>query len=454
MKASAIPYGGILLILIITSIVIAYIIGGIEPVSRNIVTLEGNLMTFGNEVDLFTKMYDQSIVFISQRAAYDIGKSGGLEKDGYWTSTYPSTDDLKNSLGVSIEGRLPSSSVSSGIDVSFGSSDVKISSNATCSVNCFVVDGFQNIIFRDETIKASVSQHHALSSQVSSSYFSLVNAGRFIAERPVSDFQSSAAFSNFQSAFKSNFPSIDMTPQKITDYVQFMLEDESCLSKSQYYCIAPLKVGETGITLNGKQIPYDYLKLKLKIKVENAVVPECVPHCSGKSCGSDDCGGSCGSCTVGTCISGQCESACIPDCTGKVCGSDGCGGSCGTCSSGVCDSNGQCPCTPNCAGKNCGSDGCGGSCGTCSGTCNNGVCQPSCTPNCVGKSCGSDGCGGTCLPGCSTNQVCNNGICQTTCSSINGVCELSSACINVEDGHCNTNRYECTASQQCCCLIP
>jgi V8-like Glu-specific endopeptidase len=114
-------------------------------------------------------------------------------------------------------------------------------------------------------------------------------------------------------------------------------------------------------------------------------VTQCIPQCSGKSCGPDGCGGTCGTCPSGdTCsAAGQCLApACMPQCSGKMCGADGCGGSCGTCPSGdTCSAAGQClapACMPQCSGKTCGTDGCGGSCGSCANgeTCSSsGQCQ-------------------------------------------------------------------------------
>lgn len=95
----------------------------------------------------------------------------------------------------------------------------------------------------------------------------------------------------------------------------------------------------------------------------NGICTDCVPDCSGGSCGPDGCGGSCGE----------------PDCEGRVCGSDGCGGSCGFCDAGLACSDGACSCATQCAGKECGPDGCGGECGLCQGdfTCSDqGECLP------------------------------------------------------------------------------
>jgi hypothetical protein len=70
---------------------------------------------------------------------------------------------------------------------------------------------------------------------------------------------------------------------------------------------------------------------------------ECVPDCSGRSCGLDPvCGVSCGTCGTGQECNqeiGQCEVACVPDCGGRTCGVDPvCGKSCGECANGAsCD---------------------------------------------------------------------------------------------------------------------
>ncbi len=79
----------------------------------------------------------------------------------------------------------------------------------------------------------------------------------------------------------------------------------------------------------------------VRVKVETAGT--CVPDCSGKQCGDDDCGGTCGTCPAGAhCSAGVCVSDCVPNCTGKECGSDGCGGSCGTCGAGEVCEGGTC----------------------------------------------------------------------------------------------------------------
>jgi hypothetical protein len=132
----------------------------------------------------------------------------------------------------------------------------------------------------------------------------------------------------------------------------------------------------------------------------------CVPQCSGKQCGSDNCGGSCGSCGnfeycgADLCLacggdgqfccpsgqqckftlicnggSGRCEQPMVgmePPCGGysqQCCPGQLCDGTSGL----VCDGSNHCfpppadmlSCAPQCGGKNCGPDSCGGVCGTC-----------------------------------------------------------------------------------------
>jgi formylglycine-generating enzyme required for sulfatase activity len=72
-------------------------------------------------------------------------------------------------------------------------------------------------------------------------------------------------------------------------------------------------------------------------------VPDCLPDCGGKQCGSDGCGGTCGNCPFSTsCQNGVCIPNCQANCAGKECGSDGCGGLCGSCGFGQTCVNGTC----------------------------------------------------------------------------------------------------------------
>jgi len=144
---------------------------------------------------------------------------------------------------------------------------------------------------------------------------------------------------------------------------------------------------------------------------ESACSYECIPDCSGRSCGPDPvCGESCGSCAAGTCVNGTCQvsdggPSCpeTMDCAGRACGPDPvCGLSCGSCSSGTCNGVGQCETTTvGCAQgySRCSSDGYGfEACGEnpSSGAIDYGPRVPcSAGQSCSGGACNRSGCLGS-----------------------------------------------------------
>lgn len=48
--------------------------------------------------------------------------------------------------------------------------------------------------------------------------------------------------------------------------IEVSLWEESCLQNNEFYCISPIKLGETGIIFNGRTIPYDYNRLSFRIE--------------------------------------------------------------------------------------------------------------------------------------------------------------------------------------------
>jgi hypothetical protein len=124
---------------------------------------------------------------------------------------------------------------------------------------------------------------------------------------------------------------------------------------------------------------------------------QCLPDCTGKTCGDDGCGGRCGTCgELATCVDGACvcmEGAifCEEQCRDWTC-----------CSADDCPDNSSCDpeshtciCVPDCTGKTCGDDGCGGSCGTCpeSQACVDGACV------------------------CASGFLCEDGACHSCCAA-------------------------------------
>ncbi len=184
---------------------------------------------------------------------------------------------------------------------------------------------------------------------------------------------------------------------------------------------------------------------------------QCVPNCTGKSCGDDGCGGSCGTCLGGqTCTNGACSCPSGYLCSDSTCHECCADADCPT--NQVCDRQSQtCVCAPNCTDKTCGGDGCGGSCGAC--------------PD--GQTCTASG---TCA--CSTGFLCADGACHQCCAAADcaftrggtaecwrcvsgtcgyysgfcasGVCGISSPDVFGHCLECGVGSDACNAAVPCC----
>jgi len=278
MKASAIAYGGILLILMITSLTIVYIIGGVEPVKRTIASVEGKLISFANEADILIKTFDTSIEFISQRSAFDLGKIGGLKSEVYWSEFYPMMDVLETNLEKNIENNLPSSDIKDKIEISWGNSNIDVLKYDVfpCGTiedsTCFFVNGSKYITFYDSSTDSRVYLNpHRFYSQVSSNYFKLLNAGRAIMENAQFNqhLDDAGALLNSLYAAKASgdirFNDIDFEASVNGNIVEINIVEKCYPPGPNTYCLAPLNPGETGITDSfGNLIPYDYNRLKFK----------------------------------------------------------------------------------------------------------------------------------------------------------------------------------------------
>ena len=189
----------------------------------------------------------------------------------------------------------------------------------------------------------------------------------------------------------------------------------------------------------------------------------CLPDCSGKECGLDECGFDCGSCSQFAacgednqchcqflecgqhCCSDEAicvdELCCLPDCSGLDCGTDGCLGSCGDCPELKTCQQGHCVCQfQNCQGKCCQQGQ----------TCSAGKC---CTPDCDGKACGDNGCGSSC-GNCGFAHECEAGQCVWQVFCGNKECEPGAGenCQTCpQDCACGNNAV-CQASGACCQL--
>lgn len=183
---------------------------------------------------------------------------------------------------------------------------------------------------------------------------------------------------------------------------------------------------------------------------DNAATDEkCVPDCSGKVCGPDNCGtGVCGFCQYGWICNENgtaCAPDCKPDCAGKSCGDDGCGGDCGACDGGKVCQSGSCICKPEDHKECCGDAVCWlDSCGVvgavvaqCPFGCKDAVCQ-ACIPACKDRECGADGCGGDC-------GTCAGGGCNGMAWTAPETC-FEGSCITSQGGNCNDGN-DCTTDK-------
>jgi hypothetical protein len=279
MKASAIGYGGILVLLIVTSLTIMYIIGAGEPVNRTIVTVEGAMMSFESNVNNFIKSYDQGIIFISQKAAYDLGKTGGMRSEVVWTSTYPTMSDFENELEETIKERMPSLNTQDSLEITFGDKSVNVNSydelpcNTGGGSKCFNVTGKQIITLYKRTVDSTVRLNpYKFNPNVSSNYFKLLEAGRAIMGPDFSDvLQNKGDLTNRFYALKGSgdvrFANLDIEAAPIASDPNTISVTiyEHCTYTVDSYCLSPLSPGESG-DLSG--IPYDYNKLIFKYQME------------------------------------------------------------------------------------------------------------------------------------------------------------------------------------------
>lgn len=280
-KGSVIAYGGILALLILTTAVFIYMTS-VQGVDRTVVTQEGDMIAFVNDAELLAKSYEQGLEFIFQKAAYDLGLRGGQESMVYWTEEYPSEKTLKLALERKITENLPENNVYSDNDVTFGEKSVGIIAydSAQCDSDsyprCFLVSGNETITVSNEELKAAVSMDpYEFNVKVSSNYFRLIKAARAIVE----DEKYSGHLADpgyIISAAKSDerFYRLTIKAKAHGDYVEFTLYDSSCMLDGNYYCIAPLRAGETGSAFfDDNYIPYGYVKMVFRVMVSGAVDP-------------------------------------------------------------------------------------------------------------------------------------------------------------------------------------
>jgi hypothetical protein len=273
MKGIALVYGGFLLLLLLGSLVIIDVAAR-GDLKRDVVTIEGKLSSFVNEAELLIKNFDQSVYFISQRAAYDLGKTGGIEgsQPAIWDESYPKLEDLEMELEERIRNNLPVSFEEGERTITFGddSIDVMGYSSGTCGSSignseCFFVDGSKDITIYDDSIDSRISlKPHEFYTKIDSNYFKLLNAGRAIFEDP--DFNGDLDDYGALLIKLNNDPDfsdlIFWGSLINDDTVEIVIKEVDACYPSDTYCLAPLKTTESGSV--DPSIPYDFVELRLR----------------------------------------------------------------------------------------------------------------------------------------------------------------------------------------------
>jgi len=269
-KGGVIAYGAIVAILIIGSFVTLYVTKT-GPVSASIATKEGTLISFENRNILLLKSLDLGVKFISQRAAYELGKTGGVSSPVpvFWTETYPQIDDLKKELEEKISEMLPSLDIVDRIEIEWGDTNVTIES---FSSKDFKVVGEKKLSVYDETTSSRTNIEHDINSVIKSSYFRLLEVGREILENVAySSLLNDEVLleSTLNNDFKDEYLRFTITPTILsdeTDILDIVIRKYYC--PDDFSCFAPLTSEETGITYEGEDILFDYFKLHFRVGAE------------------------------------------------------------------------------------------------------------------------------------------------------------------------------------------
>ena len=267
-KGSALAYSGILAMLLMATFVFIYMAYK-DPITASIISSEGKLISFVNNAELLLKTFDTSVEFISQRAAYELGRNGGMEDAVYWSKDYPTMSVLERELEKTIIDNLPNSAEAGTFQTLIKDGDVDVSYSSECgpifSSECFFVDGEVYISFYDnDTISRIILDPHEFDLKIPSNYFKLLNAGRKIFE-DYSDLLGDRNLLTNTLNGDPQFGNLHFSSILVgSDIVELTIE-ERCYPP-ETYCIAPLRTIETNDF--DASIPYDYVKLVITYNAE------------------------------------------------------------------------------------------------------------------------------------------------------------------------------------------
>jgi hypothetical protein len=155
------------------------------PISKDVTTTEGLLVSSEDFNFFILKMLNQSIEFISQRAAYDLALNGGFMKNRevYWNYNYPKISDLRKNLEDAIGSTLPSFYKKFDKIIQLEDAKIIIGEQSPLSASeYFDVTGYANFSIYDETVRSRTFSNFNIDSRAVSSYFKLLWVAREILE--------------------------------------------------------------------------------------------------------------------------------------------------------------------------------------------------------------------------------------------------------------------------------
>jgi hypothetical protein len=261
MKGQVFVYGGIVLSVILIFVFMVKI-SAVGEVRRAVASSEGKLVSFVNYANFLIKEFDESLEFISQRTAYELGKGGGLKSSlpVFWNSTYPSLDTLRGELENAIEENLPQGTTEGNRIVNWESGVIEV----TESSNYFFVKGEKRFSIYDESIDSRIYLNpHEFNKKINSNYFKFLNAGRTIFEDPNlnSELDDYGNLLNMLNS-DSRFSDLVFSGSLIDDNtVEIVIKEMGACYPSDTYCLAPLKTTESGFD---PSIPYDFVELRIR----------------------------------------------------------------------------------------------------------------------------------------------------------------------------------------------
>lgn len=254
MKGVALAWGALLAILLVTTFVLMNFIAK-ATIRQTVIVKSGAMISFVNNAEMIMREFNASIVPISQRAAYDLGKTGGSPDMQFWGET-PTLGELETNLENQISSNLPSESFTDSRQFTWLGSYVKvIPCEPLDSSNCFSVEGWKIFNYFDPTYNSILLVNNSFDQTVESSYFKLLYIARNIVDN--------TEYTRTSQQLSHEYD-LTISNTKEGNIYTISITDDRCLPGA-FYCLAPLNSTEEKQDINGNLVPFNYLNLTFSV---------------------------------------------------------------------------------------------------------------------------------------------------------------------------------------------